>query len=127
MLDNCFSATSYLIEFRITDETAKSLSSELNTRRDRITSEFILHSDTVQAINEEYVTRRRQFKKPKLHWRCLRGAKRSLGWIPAKLQAIRYKAGRVHYIGRIISLRDSYNLDDDEMGQGPFSEDGCGR
>ena len=116
MLDNCFSAASYLIGFRITDETAKSLSSELNTRRDRITSEFILHSDAVQAINEEYVTRRRQFKKPKLRWRCSRGAKRSLGWIPVKPQAICYEAGRVHYIGRIISLRDSHGLDDDEMG-----------
>jgi putative transposase len=37
-----------------------------------------LHSQTVQAIAYEYVTRRDQFKKRKLRWR----GKKSLGWIP---------------------------------------------
>lgn len=37
-----------------------------------------LHSQTVQLIAYEYVTRRIQFKKRKLRWR----GKKSLGWIP---------------------------------------------
>ena len=73
------------------------------------------------------MTRQRQFKKPKLRWRCTRGAKRSLGWMPVKPQALRYKAGECISLACIISLWDSYGLDNDEMGQGSFSEDGHGR
>ena len=42
--------------------------------------EIGLHSQTVQAVCEEYVRRRNQFKKNKLRWR----SKKSLGWIPFK-------------------------------------------
>src|SRR5271169_4376736 len=38
-------------------------------------------SDTIQRVNAEFATRRKQFKKIKLRWRVSRGAKRSLGWI----------------------------------------------
>ncbi|MCC5612915.1 hypothetical protein LC612_41075, partial [Nostoc sp. CHAB 5834] len=38
-----------------------------------------LHSQTLQAIGEEYALRRRQFKKHKLRWRVSRGPRRSLG------------------------------------------------
>jgi hypothetical protein len=47
-----------------------------------------LHSQTVQAIAEEYATRRRQFRKVRLRWRKSRGSRRSLGWIPFKKTAI---------------------------------------
>ena len=40
-----------------------------------------LHSQTIQAITEEYVTRRKQFKKIKLNWRTNKGSRKSLGWI----------------------------------------------
>jgi len=40
--------------------------------------ELGLHSQTVQLVAYEYVTRRQQFKKSKLKWR----SKKSLGWIP---------------------------------------------
>lgn len=86
-----------------------------------------LHSQTVQAISKEYVTRRRQFKRAKLRWRVSRGARRSLGWIPVKASALRYKAGQVWYCGRPISLWDSYGLADHELGAGSFSEDARGR
>src|SRR4051812_31934637 len=46
--------------------------------------ELGIHSQTVQAVCEEYVTRRKQFKKL-LRWR----GKRSLGWIPFKALGIR--------------------------------------
>jgi hypothetical protein len=41
-------------------------------------------SDTIQRVNAEFSTRRRQFKKAKLRWRVRRGSRRSLGWIPFK-------------------------------------------
>src|SRR4051812_17402791 len=50
--------------------------------------ELGISSVTVQAICEEYVIRRVQFKKRKLRWRISRGAKRSLGWIPFKANSI---------------------------------------
>jgi len=37
-------------------------------------------SDTIQRVNAEYETRRKQFKRTKLGWRVSKGAKRSLGW-----------------------------------------------
>ena len=86
-----------------------------------------LHSQPVQAITEEYVTRRKQFKKVKLKWRKSGGSKRSLGWIPFKSSAIRYKNGQVFYCGKAIGLWDSYGLSKYELGTGSFSEDARGR
>lgn len=86
-----------------------------------------LHSQTVQAISEELVTRRRQFKKRRLAWRKSGGVRRSLGWIPVKASALRYKGGQVWYAGRPLSLWDSYGLHQYELGTGSFSEDSRGR
>lgn len=86
-----------------------------------------LHSQTVQAVSEEYCTRRRQFKKRKLRWRVSRGVKRSLGWIPVKAVALRYKNGQVHYQGKPLSLWDSYGLKAYELRSGSFCEDARGR
>lgn len=86
-----------------------------------------LHSQTVQAVSEEYCTRRKQFKKCKLRWRVSRGAKRSLGWIPVKGAALRYKGGQVHYQGVPLSLWDSFGLADYELRSGSFCEDARGR
>lgn len=86
-----------------------------------------LHSQTVQAIAEEYVTRRRQSKKIKLSWRKSGGARRSLGWIPIKASAVRYQAGQLRYGKKLLSLWDSYSLGKYEFGQGSFSEDARGR
>ena len=86
-----------------------------------------LHSQTVQAITEEYCTRRKQFKRAKLRWRVSRGARRSLGWIPFKAVAIRYKSGQLHYGKLALGLWDSYGLGHYELGAGSFSEDARGR
>jgi putative transposase len=86
-----------------------------------------LHSQTVQAIAEELVRRRRQFKKRRLAWRKSGGARRSLGWIPVKASALRYKNGQVWYGGRALSLWDSYGVHSYELGTGSFSEDSRGR
>jgi transposase len=86
-----------------------------------------LHSQTVQGIAEEFVTRRKQFKKVKLRWRISGGSRRSLGWIPVKATALRYKAGQVWYAGTPLSLWDSYGLADYELGTGSICEDSRGR
>ena len=86
-----------------------------------------LHSQTVQAINEEFVARRIQFRKLRLSWRKSGGTRRSLGWIPIKKSVIRYRNGQLHYQGYAMGLWDSYGLADYELGSGTFSEDSRGR
>jgi hypothetical protein len=86
-----------------------------------------LHSQTVQAISEEYVRRRKQFKKRKLSWRTSKGSRRNLGWIPFKSVAITYRNGQVQYQGAPLSLWDSYGLKDYKLRAGSFSEDARGR
>ncbi len=58
-----------------------------------------LHSQSIQAITEEYVIRRKQFKKAKLRWRVSnpKSSRKSLGWIPFKKSAIKYQNGKVKY------------------------------
>lgn len=88
-----------------------------------------LHSQTIQAVAEEFVIRRKQFKKVKLAWRVsnLKSTRRSLGWIPFKASAIRYRQGQVVLFGQPISLWDSYGLSAYELGSGSISEDARGR
>jgi putative transposase len=88
-----------------------------------------LHSTTVQSISSELVTRRKQFKKVKLRWRVSAGSRRSLGWIPFKASALRYRNGQVLFscFSKPLSLWDSYELSNYELGAGNFSEDAHGR
>lgn len=86
-----------------------------------------LHSQTVQAVSEEYCTRRKQFKKAKLRWRVSHGSRRSLGWIPVKASALSYRNGQVQYQGKALSLWDSYGLANYQLRSGSFSEDARGR
>jgi putative transposase len=91
--------------------------------------EMPLHSQTIQAISEEYATRRKQFKKVKLRWRKSAGSKRSLGWIPFKASAIHYRNGQLWLSGfdQPLSLWDSYGLSNYELGAGSIAEDTRGR
>jgi putative transposase len=86
-----------------------------------------LHSQTVQAIAEEYATRRRQSKKVRLSWRRSVGSRRSLGWIPFKGEAIRAGHGQIKFAGRWLSLWDSYGLDAYQIRSGNVCEDARGR
>ena len=54
-----------------------------------------IHSQTVQGITEEFVTRRKQFRKARLRWRTSFGTRKSLGWIPFKSSALTYKQGQL--------------------------------
>ena len=88
-----------------------------------------LHSQTIQAVTEELVTRRKQFKKAKLKWRVSnrKSAKRSLGWIPFKSSALKYENGQVKYGNLWFSLWDSYGLSRYIVKSGSFVEDSRGR
>jgi putative transposase len=86
-----------------------------------------VHSQTVQGVTEEYVTRRKQFKKAKLRWRVSRGSRKSLGWIPFKVGAVTYVNGQLRYAGQFFSLWDSYGLADYKLRSGSFSQDARGR
>ncbi len=86
-----------------------------------------LHSQTVQAIAEEYATRRRQFNKVRLSWRKSTGSRRSLGWIPFKRAGIQAVHGQVRFGGRWVSLWDSYGLGAYQIRAGNLCEDARGR
>jgi putative transposase len=78
---------------------------------------FGLHSGTIQAVAEEYATRRKQACKVKLRWRASRGPRRLLGWIPFRGNAIRYRNGQLFLGQMVLSLWDSDGLADYEKGR----------
>ena len=88
-----------------------------------------LNSNTIQAVTEEFVTRRKQFKKAKLRWRISnkKSARHSLGWIPFKKSCIKYHNGQIQYRKQWFSLWDSYGLSKYEIKTGSFVEDARGR
>lgn len=55
-----------------------------------------LHSQTVQAVCEEYAKSCKQFKKRKLNWRS---RKKSLGWIPFKGVGVKVNVDAITYNG----------------------------
>jgi IS605 OrfB family transposase len=86
-----------------------------------------LHSQTVQAIAEEYARRRIQVRKVRLSWRKSTGSRRSLGWIPFKASAIHAAHGQVKFAGQWLSLWDSYGLEAYRIRAGNICEDARGR
>ncbi|HMT94328.1 transposase [uncultured Thiothrix sp.] len=91
--------------------------------------ELNLHSQTIQAVTEELINRRKQFKKAKLNWRVSnkQSARRSLGWIPFKKSALKYSDGFVQYGKQTFKLWDSYGLAQYSVKTGCFVEDTRGR
>ena len=89
--------------------------------------ELGLHSQTLQCVAGEYVTRRKQFKKSKLSWRKSGGVKRSLGWIPFNTGAAKWKNGQVYHNGHYFGVWDSYGFSQYTFRAGSFSEDSRGR
>lgn len=89
--------------------------------------ELGLHSQTIQAVADEYVTRRKQFNKRQLRWRCSGGAKRSLGWVPFKAGAAVWKNGQVVFNKQHFKVWDSYGLANFKFRSGSFNEDARGR
>ena len=61
-------------------------------------------SNTIQRINAEFATRRKQFKKAKLRWRVSQGAKRSLGWIPFKAAQLKRRGQSLRFAGKALRV-----------------------
>ena len=89
--------------------------------------ELLLHSQTLQCIASEYVTRRKQFKKARLNWRKSGGVHRSLGWIPINTGMAKWKNGQVFHNGHYFNVWDSYGLGQYKFRSASFSEDARGR
>ena len=89
--------------------------------------ELGLHSQTLQEVAEEYVSRRIQFKKSKLKWRKSGGSHRSLGWVPIKTGAASWKNGCVYHNGTYYKVWDSYGLANYTFLNARFCEDARGR
>jgi transposase len=87
--------------------------------------ELGISSVTVQAICEEYVIRRIQFKKRKLRWRTSRGSRRSLGWIPFKANSVQVNGDRISYLGHEYKLWLSRPIEGRVL-SGSFSQDAQG-
>ena len=89
--------------------------------------ELGLHSQTLQMIAKEYVTRRKQFKKVRLNWRKSKGVRRSLGWIPINTGAASFKNGQVYFNGEHFKVWDSYGLSQYQFRTASLTEDARGR
>jgi IS605 OrfB family transposase len=85
--------------------------------------ELGLHSQTVQAVVDEYAKCGKQFKRPKLNWRS---RKRSLGWVPFKAVGVKVMADTVTYGGQTFRFWNSRPLPG-KVRFGSFCEDAQGR
>ena len=92
---------------------------ELNNLVSGSSKELGLHSQTVQAVVEQYSTRRVQFKKL-LRWR----GRKSLGWIPFKTSGIKLENGVVTFSGKKFKYWKSREFPlDAKIKTGNFSQD----
>lgn len=85
--------------------------------------ELGLHSDTVNEICLVFAKSRRQHRRVKLAWRSRR---RSLGWLPFKVRAIKLADETVTYLGRTFGLWWSRSVEG-QIKTGSFSQDTRGR
>jgi putative transposase len=83
-------------------------------------------SDTIQRINAEFATRRKQFKKVRLRWRVSRGAGRSLGWVPFKAAQLKRKGNSLRFSGKSIRVFERKLLEGRTWKSGCFAQDSVG-
>jgi IS605 OrfB family transposase len=81
----------------------------------------------VQEVIAAHHKARKQFKTDKLRWRISGGPRRSLGWIPFKKGAAKWKSGQVYFAGHFFKVWDSYGLSAFAFRSGSFSQDSRGR
>ena len=95
---------------------------DLNKLTAGCSKELGLHSQTVQAVCEQYATRRQQFRKRKLRWR----GRRSLGWVPFKASGVKVIDDIVRYAGQTFRFWNSRDLPG-PIKCGNFAQDARGR
>jgi putative transposase len=91
-------------------------------------SEYFEHigSETIQRVNAELATRRRQFKKTQLRWRVSRGAKRSLGWVPFKAAQLKRQGKLLRFAGKAFRVFEQDSLEGTKCQCGCFAQDSVG-
>jgi putative transposase len=85
--------------------------------------ELGLHSDTINELCLQYAKTRKQFGKRRLKWRS---RKKSLGWIPFKVRAIKLAGDAITYLGRVFRLWLSRDVEG-QVKTGCFVQDARGR
>ena len=83
-------------------------------------------SDTIQRVNAEFATRRKQFKKAKLRWRISRCSRRSLGWVPFKAVQLRRKGRSLRFAGKAFRVFERDLLEGVKWKSGCFAQDSVG-
>jgi putative transposase len=83
-------------------------------------------SETIQRVNAELATRRRQFKRAQLRWRVSRGARRSLGWVPFKAAQLKRKGKSVRFAGKAFRVFEQELLEGAKCKCGCFAQDSVG-
>ena len=83
-------------------------------------------SDTIQRINAEFATRRKQCKKAKLRWRPIRGSRRALGWIPFKATQLKRKGKSLRFSGKAFRVFEQELLENARWKCGCFAQDSVG-
>jgi putative transposase len=83
-------------------------------------------SETIQRVNAEFATRRKQFKRAKLRWRVSKGSKRSLGWIPLKAAQLKRKGKSLRFSGKAFRVFEGELLEGTKWKSGCFAQDAVG-
>ena len=83
-------------------------------------------SETIQRVNAEYATRRKQVKKIQLRWRRSFGSNRSLGWIPMKAVQLKRKGKSLRFSGKTFRVFERDLLEGVSWKSGCFKEDSVG-
>jgi putative transposase len=83
-------------------------------------------SETIQRVNAELATRRRQFKKTRLRWRVSRGAKRALGWVPFKAAQLKRRGKSLRFSGKAFRVFEQEQLAGAKWKCGCFAQDSVG-
>jgi IS605 OrfB family transposase len=83
-------------------------------------------SGTIQRVNAEFATRRKQFKRAKLRWRASKGSKRSLGWVPFKASQLKRKGKSLRFSGKAFRVFERELLEEVSWKSGCFAQDAVG-
>jgi putative transposase len=83
-------------------------------------------ADTIQRVNAEFATRRKQFKRAKLRWRVGKGSKRSLGWVPFKAVQLKHKGKSLRFSGKAFRVFERELLEGTTWKSGCFAQDAVG-
>jgi putative transposase len=91
-------------------------------------TEFFDHigSETIQRVNAEFATRRKQFKRKKLRWRVSQGAKRALGWVPFKAAQLKHRGKSLRFSGKAVRVFERELLERVTWKSGCFAQDAVG-